>query len=126
MEEKNFQLERLVFFSDAVIAIAMTLLALDIKIESTESGHLHYADIWTQWRVFAAFGMSFLNIANFWIRHHTFFVHSHCKTVGLRPSKVAKACISRFFIKSSRSEASTLKRCSSLSRCRLRGVILRA
>lgn len=75
MEEKDFQLERLVFFSDAVIAIAITLLALDIKIEPIESGHLHYADIWAQWRVFAAFGLSFLNIANFWIRHHTFFVH---------------------------------------------------
>ena len=75
MEEKNFQIERLVFFSDAVIAIAITLLALDIKIEPTESGHLQYADIWAQWRVFAAFGLSFLNIANFWIRHHTFFVH---------------------------------------------------
>ncbi len=75
MEEKNFQLERLVFFSDAVVAIAITLLALDIKIEPTQSGRLHYADIWAQGRVFAAFGMSFLNIANFWVRHHTFFVH---------------------------------------------------
>ena len=75
MEEKNLQIERLVFFSDAVVAIAITLLALEIKIEPTQSGHLNYADIWAQWRTFAAFGLSFFNIAIFWARHHTFFVY---------------------------------------------------
>lgn len=75
MDEKNLQLERLVFFSDAVVAIAITLLALDIKIEHTESGHLRFADIWAQWRSFAAFGLSFFNIANLWKTHHTFFAY---------------------------------------------------
>ncbi len=75
MNEKNLQLERLVFFSDAVVAIAITLLALDIEIEPIQPGQLHYADIGAQWRTFAAFGLSFFNIANFWVRHHTFFVY---------------------------------------------------
>lgn len=75
MEEKNLQMERLVFFSDAVVAIAITLLALELKIERTESGHLHFADIWAQWRTFAAFGLSFFNIANFWKVHHNFFAY---------------------------------------------------
>jgi uncharacterized membrane protein len=75
MEEKNLQLERLVFFSDAVIAIAITLLALDIRIEKTESGHLSFEDIFRQWHVFLSFFLSFFNIANFWRTHHRFFVY---------------------------------------------------
>ncbi|UFH54048.1 TMEM175 family protein [Spirosoma sp. KNUC1025] len=74
-EDKNLQLERLVFFSDAVVAIAITLLALDIKIEPTPSGHLSFSDILGEWKVFAAFVLSFINIANFWKTHHTFFAH---------------------------------------------------
>lgn len=75
VEDKNLQLERLVFFSDAVVAIAITLLALDIKIEPTPTGHLSFSDILGEWKVFAAFLLSFLNIANFWKTHHAFFAH---------------------------------------------------
>ncbi|CAN5179011.1 TMEM175 family protein [soil metagenome] len=72
---KNLQLERLVFFSDAVVAIAITLLALDIKIEPIPSGHLSFSNIWGEWKVFSAFLLSFINIANFWKTHHAFFAH---------------------------------------------------
>ena len=75
MEDKNLQLERLVFFSDAVVAIAITLLALDLRIEHTETGHLQFSDIAAQWKTLAAFLLSFFNIANFWRTHHSFFVH---------------------------------------------------
>jgi len=75
MEEKNLQLERLVFFCDAVVAIAITLLALDIKIKPTASGHLTFANLLAQWKTFAAFLLSFINIANFWKTHHMFFSH---------------------------------------------------
>ena len=74
-EDKNLQLERLVFFSDAVVAIAITLLALDIKIEPTPNGHLSFSDILSEWKVFSAFLLSFINIANFWKTHHAFFAH---------------------------------------------------
>lgn len=73
MEEKNLQLDRLVFFSDAVVAIAITLLALNLKIDHTPDGHLHFSDIAAQWKTFAAFLLSFFNIANFWRSHHIFF-----------------------------------------------------
>jgi uncharacterized membrane protein len=65
----------MVFFCDAVVAIAITLLALDIKIESTPDGHLHFSDLHDQWKTFSAFLLSFINIANFWKNHHTFFSH---------------------------------------------------
>ncbi|MGK4568224.1 TMEM175 family protein [Flavobacterium sp. 3HN19-14] len=73
--EKNLQLERTVFFCDAVVAIAITLLALDIKIAPTASGHLAFSDIAGEWKTFSAFFLSFLNIASFWKTHHSFFSH---------------------------------------------------
>jgi uncharacterized membrane protein len=73
MDEKNLQLERTVFFCDAVVAIAITLLALNIKIPVTL--HLHFQDLVKEWKIFAAFSLSFLNIANFWKTHHSFFAH---------------------------------------------------
>ena len=72
MEDKNLQLDRLVFFSDAVVAIAITLLALDLRLPRPAPAHLHLADILAQWRTFAAFLLSFLNIAQFWKTHHNF------------------------------------------------------
>ena len=74
MEEKNLQLERTVFFCDAVVAIAITLLAFNLKIEHVNA-HLSFANIGAQWKIFLAFLLSFFNIANFWKTHHTFYCH---------------------------------------------------
>ena len=73
MEIKNIQLERLVFFCDAVVVVAITLLALDLKIEHTTTGHLHFDNLLEQWKTFAAFSLSFINIANFWKTNRLFF-----------------------------------------------------
>ena len=70
MEQKNLSLERLVFFSDAVVAIAITLLALDIRVGPTPTGRLHFSDIAELWKPLLAFVLSFFNIANFWRTHH--------------------------------------------------------
>ena len=72
--EKNLELERLVFFSDAVVAIAITLLALELRVQPA-NGHLAFADIANAWHKFAAFFVSFIIIAVFWVNHHRFFVH---------------------------------------------------
>jgi TMEM175 potassium channel family protein len=73
MKEKNLELERLVFFCDAVVAIAITLLALDLKVGNVLNGHLRFIDIINTWKSFLAFFLSFLNIASFWKNHHSFF-----------------------------------------------------
>jgi uncharacterized membrane protein len=60
---------RLEAFSDAVIAIAITLLVLDIKVPEPGDGSLAHA-LAKQWPNYAAYGVSFLTIGIIWINHH--------------------------------------------------------
>jgi uncharacterized membrane protein len=73
--EKNLELDRLVFFSDAVVAIAITLLIFNLKIVKTDTDHLTFADLANAWKNFTAFFLSFFIIAIFWKIHHEFYVH---------------------------------------------------
>jgi uncharacterized membrane protein len=68
-------LERIVFFSDAVMAIAMTLLAADLKvpqIDPATGGQLlsALAGIQTQ---MVSFVISFVVIGIYWLSHHRTF-----------------------------------------------------
>lgn len=74
-KEKNLELDRLVFFSDAVVAIAITLLALDLKLGEAAHGHLSFKAIGEMWPKFFAFILSFFLIAHFWKIHHQFFAN---------------------------------------------------
>ena len=80
--EKNLQLERLVFFCDAVVAIAITLLVFNLKLDHPVGAHLTFADLGGTWQQFIAFVVSFLNIAIFWTIHHSFF--SYIKKVDVK------------------------------------------
>ena len=69
-------LERLVFFSDAVFAIAITLLALEIRLphdiaylvnEELTRALLHL------WPKYLGFATSFVVIGAFWVAHHRKF-----------------------------------------------------
>jgi uncharacterized membrane protein len=66
-------LERLIFFSDAVFAIAITLLTLDIRLPSRET-LLDDAQLFAQligmWHEYLAYLISFLVIGVFWMAHH--------------------------------------------------------
>lgn len=73
MKEKNLDLERLVFFSDAIVAIAMTLLVFGLQINIPAGKHLTFADIGHSWPHFSSFFLSFFIIALFWKIHHEFF-----------------------------------------------------
>ena len=71
-------LERLVFFSDAVFAIVITLLVIEIHIP-TLSPAATTAEAWHEFAALTpslfAFVLSFLVIGRFWIGHHKLFSH---------------------------------------------------
>jgi uncharacterized membrane protein len=69
-------LERIVFFSDAVFAIAITLLALEIRlpldVTDINDGRLSVL-LWELWPQYLGYMISFLVIGMFWIGHHRKF-----------------------------------------------------
>ncbi len=78
-DRTQFQIDRVAFFSDAVIAIAITLTVLEIKIPEMGKDA-------TFKQIFATYGESiilhllalfvgFWTIANLWMRHHALYEH---------------------------------------------------
>jgi uncharacterized membrane protein len=66
-------LERLIFFSDAVFAIAITLLALEIQLPvdaANLSNRQLFESLMSIWPKYLSFFISFMVIGNFWIAHH--------------------------------------------------------
>ena len=67
--------ERLVFFSDAVFAIVITLLVLPLtaEIELPEGGRGLAGAVFERWPTVLTFVVSFLVIGQFWTAHHRTF-----------------------------------------------------
>ena len=65
--------ERLTFFSDAVVAIAMTLLAVELPVPDGSTAAELAADAARNWPEYLAFLISFAVIARHWISHHRLF-----------------------------------------------------
>lgn len=75
-DQDKLGLERLIFFSDAVFAIAITLLALDIRLPSggeSPSNTQLLAQLLEIWPKYLAYLISFLGIGTFWLGHHRRF-----------------------------------------------------
>jgi uncharacterized membrane protein len=70
-----FGLDRIVFFSDAVMAIAITLLVLDIKVPETagESALDVGRQVLALWPKYLGYFVSFWVIALYWVAHHRCF-----------------------------------------------------
>jgi uncharacterized membrane protein len=75
-DRTEFQLERLILFTDAVFAIAITLLAIEIKIPEFE-GLPTDVEVWQRliWLIpkFIGFLVGFAVIAIYWTAHHRIF-----------------------------------------------------
>jgi hypothetical protein len=74
---------RLVAFSDAVFAITITLLVLEIKPPSDYGNLLH--GLGTLWPSYLAYAVTFLFIGQVWANHHVMFDHIRAG----RPSRPA-------------------------------------
>ena len=61
---------RLEAFSDGVIAIAITLLVLEIHVPAPGGEHSLGHELADQWPSYAAYVVSFLTIGVIWINHH--------------------------------------------------------
>lgn len=74
-ERRDFQIERLILFTDAVFAIAITLLIIEIKAPEGDhkSTHEQIIDLLNMIPKFVGFMMSFFVIAIYWRSHHRIF-----------------------------------------------------
>ena len=70
---REFELERLVFFSDAVFAIAITLLVVDIGVPAEVPDPDVPGAILRLLPQFAPFALSFAVIGTYWAAHHRIF-----------------------------------------------------
>ena len=67
-------LDRFEGFSDAVFAIALTLLIVEIKVPGSPEGPHGYSDLASamaeQWREFLALVLCYVVIGAYWLQHH--------------------------------------------------------
>lgn len=64
---------RLETFADGVIAIAITLLILEVDVPHAEPGGSLVEALGTLWPSFAAYAVSFITIGVIWVNHHHMF-----------------------------------------------------
>jgi uncharacterized membrane protein len=60
---------RLEAFSDGVIAVAITLLVLNLRVPPPDASSLAH-DLGHEWPAYAAYATSFITIGIIWINHH--------------------------------------------------------
>jgi uncharacterized membrane protein len=84
-DRTEFQLERLILFTDAVFAIAITLLVIEIRVpelhHATEADAVHA--LLRLIPKFIGFFISFFVIAVYWVAHHRIFRFVHRLDNGL-------------------------------------------
>ncbi len=70
MPQASHEIDRIVFFSDAVFAIALTLLVVRIEVPD---GPDYAHEVLAQWPKYLSFVISFLAVGVYWVGHHRIF-----------------------------------------------------
>ena len=70
--EKAFDFERIVLFSDAVFAIAITLLALEVRVPEVDADAAPQALLGLLPAI-GVYALSFLIVGLYWVSHHRIF-----------------------------------------------------
>jgi uncharacterized membrane protein len=81
--ERLISSERLTFFSDAVVAIAMTLLALELPVPEGSGNHEVWDSLGEKFPEYLSFIISFVVIALHWMGHHRVFANVERASTGL-------------------------------------------
>ena len=79
--KQEFQVERIAFFSDAIFAIAITLLIIEFKVPHVEketSFENALTDILNLKYSLFSLLLSFYLIASYWIKHHFYLIDIFC------------------------------------------------
>jgi uncharacterized membrane protein len=79
MPEKKETADRLAAYSDAVFAVIVTLMVLELKAPEQAA----FSDLWPLWPTAVSYAVSYLFIAIIWINHHHLWRFVSRPTLGL-------------------------------------------
>jgi Endosomal/lysosomal potassium channel TMEM175 len=79
MAEEKITADRLAAFSDAVFAVIMTIMVLELKAPDEAS----FAALWSLWPTAVSYVVSYIFIAIIWINHHYLMRFVGPPTLGL-------------------------------------------
>ena len=79
MREEKITADRLAAYSDAVFAVIVTIMVLELKAPEQAS----FSDLWPLWPMVLSYAVSFLFIAIIWINHHYLWRFVGPPTLGL-------------------------------------------
>jgi uncharacterized membrane protein len=66
MREETITADRMVAFSDAVYAVIMTIMVLDLRAPDGSA----FSDLWPLWPTAISYAVSYLFLAIIWTNHH--------------------------------------------------------
>ena len=91
-DERDYALERLIMLSDGVFAIAITLLALELR-PPEDWDHTLVSLASLMWRQGVAFLLSFVIVAGFWIAHRKMFGRFKSADMGQTVLNLVMLCL---------------------------------